>query len=313
MSRLEGVSCAETAACVSVGYEQHAGPKDIARTFLWNGTAWSASGKPVPVGATHSRLSDVSCSSASACTAVGFYYNSEGDEKPYAARYAGGSWTVQSIPLPVGATIGRLNDVSCTASNLCRAVGGYGFGSGTLALVWNGISWSIQATPAGGDELKGISCHPGGPCLAVGNEAGGGALVLRWNGATWAAIADPPNGIVLSSVSCPGELWCAVAGWGEGGYPFASNWNGAIWSQLAQAPRLAFTDFSYFEDFSCPSSLGCMQSGNHSAGQGFSPPNGAARVGPCTTYRNPAAENSWQSPAQVPAVARRSAPAGREP
>ena len=267
VSRLAGVSCLAGPACVAVGFEQ--GAKDVARTFTWNGAAWSASGKPVPGGASQSRLSDVSCSSASECTAVGYFINSEGDEKPYAARFAKGSWTVQSIPLPGGATIGRLHDVSCTGSASCRAVGGYGFHTGTMALVWNGTAWSIEATPAGGDELRSISCISGSSCLAVGNESSNDDLVVKWNGASWSAVSDPSNALVLNGVSCNGASDCTVVGWGEGGYPFASHWNGSTWAQLPEAPRLAFSAFSHFDDVSCASASSCYAVGDLNAGPGF--------------------------------------------
>jgi hypothetical protein len=39
----------------------------------WNGTSWKTQTTPNPAGAGYSQLNGVSCTSASACTAVGYY------------------------------------------------------------------------------------------------------------------------------------------------------------------------------------------------------------------------------------------------
>lgn len=266
VNRLEGVSCVTGPACVAVGYEQHAGPKDVARTFVWNGSSWSASGKPAPAGAIHSRLLDVSCTSSSACTAVGYYYNEGGVEKPWAARYSSGSWTAQTVPLPAEVIRGRLDDVSCTSSTSCRAVGERGTtkleGDGPLTVVWNGTSWSVETNAAGEyREFHSISCTSTTACMATGTEDSGDILVEKWNGTSWSAVTDPAGPLVTFAVSCTSSSECTVAGWGGTGYPSVSRWNGATWSELPGAPALSFAELSYFEDISCTSSSSCFAVG----------------------------------------------------
>jgi hypothetical protein len=70
----------------------------------------------------------------------------------------------------------------------------------TLAEVWNGTSWAIQATPnptgVKGTFLSGVSCKSAAACTAVGdyeNSAGSYApLAEAWNGTSW-AIETTPN------------------------------------------------------------------------------------------------------------------------
>lgn len=264
---LRGISCTSSSACVAVG--TNLGSK--AKTATWNGTSWVAAGEPIPVGAEDSELEDVSCTSSTTCTAVGTFINSEGYEKPYAARYASGSWTVQTVPQPKETFRGNLHDVSCVSATLCRAVGEHGSskesGEGVLIEVWNGTSWAVQTVPAEGRSLFGISCASSSACLAVGDETSGTGLVERWNGTSWSVTSNPTNGSVLHGVSCTGESDCTVAGSDVEGFPFASHWNGASWSQLAGAPRFAFSTYSYFQDISCTSSSNCYAVGkNHTVG-----------------------------------------------
>ncbi len=267
-SSLVGISCTSASACVGVGQGS-----SKAKTAIWNGTSWTSSGEPIPVGAKDSELEDVSCTSSTACTAVGTFINSEGFEKPYAARYSSGSWTTQTVPLPAEVFRGNLRDVSCTSTMLCRAVGEHGTskteGDGILIVVWNGSSWSVQSVPAGGRELQGISCFSSTSCLAVGDSAGASARVEKWNGTSWSVLSTPSNASILNGVSCNGENDCTVAGWGEGGFPFASHWNGSTWAQLAGAPRLAFSEFSYFKDISCTSASNCYAVGTNFSVNGF--------------------------------------------
>jgi hypothetical protein len=107
----------------------------------------------------------VSCSSSTACMAVGY-----GPNGPLAEHWDGASWTTQSAPNPpAGSQSENLKGLSCTASTACTVVGDFeinttvpcgpqpfpgqpptpcsGFVSQTLAEAWDGSSWSIQAPP----------------------------------------------------------------------------------------------------------------------------------------------------------------------
>jgi hypothetical protein len=95
-------------------------------------------------------LSGVSCSGAAACEAVGFYTNSSGVNVTLAEVWNGTKWAVREPPNPSGSTLDLLNGVSCASAAACEAVGYYA-SSGvdkTLAEVWNGTKWAVQATPS---------------------------------------------------------------------------------------------------------------------------------------------------------------------
>jgi hypothetical protein len=260
--RIVGISCPEASACVGVGSEFVSSFVDVSRTFLWNGTSWSASSKPAPAGAMTSKLVNVSCSAAGVCTAVGDY-STGGPHMPFAARYASGSWTVQSVPFPAGSSYVELEDVSCASATSCVAVGKRLEKSVEIPYIaaWNGTSWSSQ-TPAGANNLFGISCTASNACMAVGS----GPEVERWNGSSWSVLSDPANAATLSGVSCLSASECTVAGRGEDGQPFASKWNGSSWTQLPEAPRLAWSELAEFEDISCPSSSKCYAVGYYTSG-----------------------------------------------
>jgi hypothetical protein len=83
----------------------------------------------------------VACRSTSACTAVGFYYNSSDVAVTLAETWNGTAWTVQSTPNPKGAIESFLYGVTCRSTSACTAVGSYLSGSDvevTLAEAWNG-------------------------------------------------------------------------------------------------------------------------------------------------------------------------------
>jgi hypothetical protein len=126
------------------------------------------------------KLTGVSCTSSSACTAVGHYWTSSSGQEALVLRWDGTSWTLQSTPTPDGATGVELADVSCYSASGCVAVGTYSTetGSPALALRWDGSEWAIEPTPEVGsntvDYLESVSCTWNGECVAVGNIVFGG-------------------------------------------------------------------------------------------------------------------------------------------
>ena len=140
---------------------------DVAVTLAeaWNGTSWSIQTTPNPSGAQASELNNVACTSASACTAVGYWIGSPYSQNALVEVWNGTSWSIQTIPTPSGAQATALYGVACTSSSACTTVGGYVDSSSnvdTLAEAWNGSSWSIETTPnpsgAQGSLLSGVSC-----------------------------------------------------------------------------------------------------------------------------------------------------------
>jgi hypothetical protein len=92
----------------------------------WNGGIWS---NEPPSGSQklQATLSSVSCTSATACIAVGTGGRLGSPAEPIAYVWNGGPvWTLQFMPNATGATTGELLGMSCTSATACIAVGSWG-------------------------------------------------------------------------------------------------------------------------------------------------------------------------------------------
>lgn len=229
---LFGVSCTSASACTAVGWTKDFST-DVTSTLAeqWDGTSWVMQSIPNPVvsGNGQPTLSDVSCTSASACTAVGSYYT-PGLRATLVERWDGTSWTIQPSPNPVGKN-SYLVGVSCTSASACVAVGYYFDESfilpKPLAERWNGSTWALESVPppseAEDSDLVRVSCTSATACTGVGTydstEVVGTTpsnsseviavlpLVEHFNGKTWSvqrtfSPADPPSALAGASVSC---------------------------------------------------------------------------------------------------------------
>lgn len=174
-SQLDGVDCLWSNFCAAVGRYTNSGGSIKSLVVFWNGTEWSLQTATDPEGAAESSFLDVACTpTPNRCTAVGVWKNKAGEQFTLAYRFNGvTTWTLQSTPNPSGNKASALQDVSCATETSCTAVGSW-IGSGstkTLAEVWNGTSWSIQATPnpasATFSSLFGVSCRSTS-CMSVG-------------------------------------------------------------------------------------------------------------------------------------------------
>jgi hypothetical protein len=213
-SQLTGVSCTAATACTAVGSYTDSASAQLTLAEHWNGTSWVIQPTPNPPGATNFQFGGVSCTSATACTAVGSYTNNAAAQLTLAEQWSGTSWVIQSTPNPSGGTSIQLSGVSCTSATACTAVGSYLNGGGfqTLSERWNGTSWAIETTPTPSfSGFGGDSCAAATACVAVGNVFAEG-----WDGTTWAArtLASPSGGNLssLSGVSCTSATACSADG-----------------------------------------------------------------------------------------------------
>ena len=242
-SQLIGVSCTSASDCTAVGSYNN-GNIYVVLAERWNGTKWSIEHAPNPTGASQSQLYGVSCTSASACTAVGSYTNAT-TGVTLAERWNGTKWSIEHTPNPTGGSNSELSDVSCTSASACIAVGYYSNGNlttdVTLAERWNGTRWSIEPTPnptgATYSYLYGVWCASASACTAVGSDSNGGTtnvtLVEHWNGTRWSIEPTPsPTGgsnSELYGVSCASARDCTAVGDYANGTPqvtLAEHWNG---------------------------------------------------------------------------------------
>jgi hypothetical protein len=120
---LTGVSCLSSSSCSAVGYYASSlisgvplETKTLAES--WNGAGWTIKTTPNPAGKPYNALLGVSCSSASACTAVGgFTETLLGPSSPLAERWNGSAWSLQTVVPSIAAADSATltEDASATA------------------------------------------------------------------------------------------------------------------------------------------------------------------------------------------------------
>ena len=237
------------------------------------GPGWSVVPTPSPAGATESALFGVACSSAGACTAVG-YFQASNRSAPLAERWDGTAFSVQ--PVPRAGFSSMLHGVSCPAANACTAVGASRIFTGggefrfvPLAERWDGTAWSIQPLPGPGvAALYGVSCPAVSDCTAVG--AGGAE---QWNGSAWSPepVPSPPGAVPGTvfprAVSCPAVSDCIAVGSfsvstssSSGLRPLAERWDGSAWSVL---PVPTPAGGGALDGVSCSAATACTAVGGH--------------------------------------------------
>jgi hypothetical protein len=290
------ISCPSTTVCYTAGTASN-GTLTSWR-FEWNGLFWESSSKAlaVPSGGTLLSLRDISCSSASACTAAGSYTSEANGSVPLAERWNGTEWAVQSVPAPSGeeGKSGGFFGVSCASASECIAIGkksvitgeGPFYHNAVFAERWNSTTgWALQAVPnPGGYEeasLASVSCPTTTSCTAVGQytESSKPAKTLteRWNGSSWAVQASPNpvegKAAVLAGVSCVSASSClAVGNYLPGGLEektLAESWNGTEWS-VKTTPNPTGSAASSLAGVSCSSAIACTAAGSFSPTLGTS-------------------------------------------
>jgi hypothetical protein len=263
------------AGVVTAGAAQASQPAKI------SSSTWKIESTPNPGSAEINVLSAVSCTSGTACTAVGSYASSLSSPGfALAERWNGKAWHIQPTPKVKGATGPELYGVSCPSASACTAVG-TAFdtalsGDVNLAEAWNGKNWRVQAIPnpkAGTNPgLFAVSCTSARDCTAVGfyDNATGlpTAMVERWNGKAWRLQAIPraAERTWLTGVSCPAARACTAVGYkyspGANTLPLAEAWNGAKWRvQTVPLPRKVTTGI--LSGVSCTSPSACTATGTH--------------------------------------------------
>jgi hypothetical protein len=281
-SLLLSVSCTAAAACTAAGWYADAS-NSFSLAESWNGTAWTIQSTPKPTGATYSSLEIVSCISATACTAVGSYYDKSGILVTLAESWNGTAWTIQSTPDPSGAESSVLYGVSCASATACTAVGTFENDSGSsvsLAETWNGTAWKVKTTPnpagATDDILVGVSCPSATACSAVGAyaDSAGAAETLAeyWNGTSWKVKTTPNPADAtdsgLETVFCSSATACTAVGSSvdsagtEG--TLAEAMSGTAWTIESTANRTGAAD-SGLDAVSCTSATVCTAVGSGAA------------------------------------------------
>jgi serine protease len=225
------VSCVSPTSCVAVGnYTTAVGGQEATLLLAaqWNGVAWKLVTIPSPKNVLWSSLTSVSCSSPTACEAVGSDYSVGGQGIALAERWNGTAWVLQTLPGVSGAAGQFVTGLSCSADGVCMAVGSsyatYG-GETPTYWMWHGTSWSAPVStpqPTGSIDttLDSVSCYGAGDCTVAGNWTTGAHVTLTWaeawNGAHWLIEQTPDtshmNFSEFFSISCTSSSICGAAG-----------------------------------------------------------------------------------------------------
>ena len=252
----------------------------VALTALMGGAlTWQApagaSARTVAAGLHEAALQGVSCPRPKLCVAVGRRAERHG-QAPFAERWNGSSWTIQTIPAP-NASDAFLVSVSCANPKDCTAVGGEASSvkqSGPLAEQWNGHRWRI--TQAGdlagvnGGNLASVSCASENKCVAVGMSQGKRhelALSEQWNGRSWKLLttARVRRPAALAGADCISKGFCmAVGEIASSGQPgevaMAQRLINRAW-QLVPVPIMAGSDLTIFYATWCANRFSCLAVG----------------------------------------------------
>jgi hypothetical protein len=181
LTLINGVSCSSDRFCIAVGDSGYGGDQAFAE--IWNGSVWSIQQTAQVASAGATDLSSVSCTSPSACIAVGARFNPAlREETPLIERWNGIRWSVRRTP-QLGGEPSALSSVSCTSSRACLAVGATDANDRPRPLVerWDGASWSVERAPrAHGAVPQVVSCASNVVCTALGRNPSG-VVAIRFS------------------------------------------------------------------------------------------------------------------------------------
>jgi len=247
---------------------------------VWSAAGWSALQVPLPSGVTEGSLDQVSCATATSCTALGVSLG--GPQSAFIAEtWNGVTWTGQVLPGSAAETPFALVPVlsmSCASASACMAMvvvgpSGGGLDFSVIAEHLNAGTWSSPALPlpsgATGGGPASVSCPAANSCAAVGDYDNASdqelPLVEGWNGTSWTAAPLPVSTSVapasLTALSCPSLTACTAVGAYDGeAHQVALQWNGSTLS-LEPTATIPGAATAYLNSISCPASSACAATG----------------------------------------------------
>lgn len=147
----QGISCPTARRCMAVGVTVDKSRNRYFHAFaeVWSGGKWRVSTRR----RSPSVFQGASCPAWNRCYAAGYFFPSGASyAHPLIEAWNGRTWKTQHparTPAPNSGDV--LQHVSCVARSHCEAVGfsfqpGVGSSEQTLAEMWNGQQWTVQAT-----------------------------------------------------------------------------------------------------------------------------------------------------------------------
>jgi hypothetical protein len=297
LAGLHGVSCTSPSFCMAVG-DENVVPggtpfdptSEVPAAETWNGSSWHLIAVPDngPFGgaARGDVLTAVSCISPSFCAAVGVTTVRGPGEvatstpSGYVEIWNGSTWSVTS-------TGGEVEDVSCSSTDLCVAVGTQGGaqvngivtlppdGGPSFVDSYDGTAWTLTTFPvpptnslSSGAILTAVSCV-GSWCLATGTqdlftqtspESGtetSSVIDARYDGTSWSTTAVPVPPAQPNGLACVAADSCI----GVGGGSDIEQLNSNTWT-TPPSPQL--TGSGTFNSVSCGTAAACTAVGAES-------------------------------------------------
>ena len=223
-ARLTAVFCRTPHGCVAAGFFSSISGGEPFGAFAerGTGTGWQVQRLVEPIYPAPGQLGQVSCATATSCTAVGMVGGPF--DSTLMEHWDGRSW--RALSTPAGSD---LHAVSCPAPATCIAIG-------AGAAVLHGSTWTTLPSPA--TPLGDVSCISPTTCVAVGN-AGTRAVAELWNDGRWTVTPTPnPTGAgyaTLSGVSCASTTACIAVGYASYSsspfsVPLVERWDGSTWT-----------------------------------------------------------------------------------
>jgi hypothetical protein len=271
-SILAAVSCRSATLCLSAGQFWDPHKKGLVPLAeRWNGKSWKPLPMPDAPGARETLLDAVSCSSGTACFAVGYDLGAS-VLRPVAELWNGHRWVIRTVPRS-----GTLHGVSCKSGTFCLAVGDYNHGPvlKELAATWNGRGWTIQRTPdpgAKGSMLSWVTCVSATWCSAVGGQDPSATtevpLAQDWNGHQWRAqrVPVPAGGSSgsLAGEACDSRSSCFAVGSfvnsAKQSVALVEHWNGSRWAPQT-TPSVTGATQTSLNSVACLSATSCQAVG----------------------------------------------------
>jgi hypothetical protein len=214
----------------------------------WDGKVWTILSNERVNSISGAYLTDVDATAANDVWAVGYYFQepSGSDNAGLILHWDGKVWT--EIPVPTaGLHELSLDGVTAIAANDAWVVGSYvdpSASSRSLALHWDGQTWTVAPTPIVGaasnrlDDVLGIATNDVWAVGASdwqgtpGNDTYEGPFALHWDGKSWSSVSIPSISErigSLSSISASGSNDVWAVGQGYRGKGRVLHWNGTDW------------------------------------------------------------------------------------
>lgn len=216
----------------------------------WDGMNWNTALSPNG-SAERNSLFGVAVASAGDVWAVGSYYSATSSvDQTLIIRWNGSSWSQVASP-NIGSGHNYLISVSVISANDVWAVGKYCLSScqsnnqRTLIMHWNGMAWSVVASPnqgTGDNVLNSVDAHSANDVWTVGTYTNNSnivqTLIEHWNGSAWSVVTSPNVGSSHNYLQGVAAV-SATDAWAVGYFSSSSrqtlieHWNGSTWSVVS--------------------------------------------------------------------------------